>query len=94
MTERVYIGNLIVSGSLNAKNGEFIFHVGSPSDTRVIEGKCLYDCLSQYGIDYEKAKELVLRCSNIFEKKAEFKIYSDDLYKKPPVKYRAARKNE
>jgi hypothetical protein len=81
MIKERYIGKVVISSALNAKSGECWFYIGSENFTRVVENKCLYDALSDYGIGYEKAKEIVKECAKSFDSKNRFDLYTTDLYK-------------
>ena len=81
MIKERYIGKVVVSVTLNTKSGECWFYVGSENLSRLTENKCLYDALSDYGINYEKAKEIVKECAKSVDSKNRFDLYTTDLYK-------------
>jgi hypothetical protein len=77
-------GNIRITGTLNAKTGEYWFDVASVHGTRSTRSKCLFDALSDYGISYDKAKELVVRYSVPFSKTLIFESFPSDYYKNLP----------
>jgi hypothetical protein len=85
MIKERYIGKIVISTALNTRSGECWFYVGSEHFTRITENKCLYDALADYGIGYEKAKEIVKECAKSLDSKNKFDLYTTDLYK--PLKH-------
>ena len=90
MERKLYLGELIITTELNVRNGEVMFYLGYEHDTRVVHNKCLYDALSDYGIQYDKAKYIVEKCAKTFNSNTLVKLHKCDFYKEPPIKFRKA----
>jgi len=94
MENRKYLGKMIISWKLNEKTGDVMFHIGTEHDSKVVENKCLFDALSQYGVAYDSAKYITEKCAKFFNSDAHFRLYSTDIYKASPIKHRAAKRDE
>ncbi|NDC95598.1 hypothetical protein EB118_10660 [bacterium] len=95
MKENQLLGNLKITGSLNHKSGEYWFTVASENGIKSFSNKCLYDALSDYGINYDKAKDIVTRYSATFDKTITLETFPIDYYKNiPHIKGQKEYKNE
>jgi hypothetical protein len=94
MDSKLYLGELVITVEFNVKNGEFMFYVGNEYDQRTTNSKCLYDALSDYGIDYSRAKEIAIKCDKLFTSGFRVKLYKGDFYKPAPTKFRKATKSD
>lgn len=94
MEENQSYGNLKIVGTLNPKNGEYWFTLTSENGIKSFSNKCLYDALSNYGISYEKAKEIVNKYAVTFTKTVMLETFPIDYYKEVPHTKLAQRRKD
>ncbi len=68
--------HVCIRGHLDASSGEYIFIAFS--NKRYVKAKGLYDVLSIFGINYEKAKKIVSEMSHELDTTHKFKTNTTD----------------
>ena len=74
-----WTGNIKIRSFLNTENGEYYFMVRSRSGAKNVTRKCLYDALSDFGINYEKAKKIVKKYAKTADTFSEMTLEITDL---------------
>lgn len=93
MEEIKSTGNVKITGSLNPRTGEYWFEVASENGVKSTKNKCLFDALSDFGIHYDLAKDILSKYAASYGKTVTFETFSDDYYKHIPHTKRAERIN-
>lgn len=73
------IKSLIIDMYISVGNGEVYFSLSHRAGKKLVTRKCLYDALSDFGIDYGKAKEIVAEVSAQTKKTFTYKLTTSDL---------------
>lgn len=64
---------------ISAQNGETYFTLSQKGVPKLITRKCLYDALSDYGIGYDKAKDIVMDMVPQIKKTFTYKLCASDV---------------
>lgn len=81
MKEVKLYGNVKIKGTLDPRTGDYWFDVSFENSIKSARRKCLYDALSDFGISYDKAKEIMLDYHAVFGKVVTFDTVLGDYHK-------------